>query len=218
MKNKDGTFYFLRKPNKLGKTQIRWDRSKLELHNCLWDDESQQTAVATLPDSKIVDRYREPLYVEQSEPIEIKEPKIKEPKIEEPKIEIKVEPQTEAETEEKLAFTIPKLKYIVLFHCLPAKVRYTRDELYDEDIPTLEYGEKLIFPGVILDSNDFMIQFWTTDPHDQIKERAIIYPFRYKKGPSLKEFRWWKIKSKTKKDPGYIFEGVASDFQPDFSD
>jgi hypothetical protein len=214
MKNKDGTLYLLVKPNKLGKTQIRWDRSKIALHNCLWNDESQQTA--TLPDSQIVDRYQKSRSVPLSEP-KIEEPKIEEPKIEEPKIEPKIEIETQ-ETEETLAFTIPKLKYVVLFHCLPVRVRYTRDELYDEDIPTLEYGEKFIFPGVILDSNDFAIQFWTTDPNNQIKERAIVYPFRYRKGPALKEFRWWKIDSKTKKDPGYTFEGIVSDFQPDFSD
>jgi len=212
MKNKDGTFYLLRKPNKLGKTQKRWDYSKIELHNCLWDDESQQAVM--LSKTQILDHYQEPTAV--AEPPKVEEPK-EEPKIEpemieEPKVE------TEEEPEEDLAFTIPKLKYIVLFHCLPVKVRYTHDDLYDEHIPTLEYGKKFIFPGVILDSTDFVIQFWTTDPNDQIKERAIVYPFRYKKGPPLKEFRWWKIASKTKKDPGYVFEGVISEYQPDFSD
>jgi hypothetical protein len=215
MKNKDGSFYVLKKPNSLGATQKFWDRSKIELHNFDWEDEP---TVVTMPVGQVIDNYK-------SEPVSVSEPKIEEPKIEEPKIdiepkqpEIKQEPQPEEQDEENLAFTIPKLKYIVLFHCLPVKIRYHRDELYGEDIPRLEYGEKFVFPGVFLDVTDFSIQFWTTDPNNQIGERTIVYPYRYKKGEALKDYRWWRITSKVKKEPGYVFEGVASEYQPDFSD
>jgi len=112
---------------------------------------------------------------------------------------------------------LPELKNVVLFHCLPIQPR-SHDSMYEEDTGPITYGEKFVFPGVMLANIDLKMQFWTTDPNSQIAVQSIVYPFRYKDGPKLNEFRWWVISAKTPKSVGYVFEGVPSTFQPDFSD
>jgi hypothetical protein len=125
---------------------------------------------------------------------------------------------TEPEATEPELQELPELKNVVLFHCLPAYIRQEKDDLYDEVMNQVKYGEKFIFPAVILENIDLSMKFWTTDPHSKIAKRSVVFPFKYKDGPHLKEFRWWQVVGKEEKELGYIFEAIPSTFQPEFSD
>jgi hypothetical protein len=223
IKNKDGTPYQLERPNKLGASQAFFPPDKIILHNCHWDDMLAEDEDNLVPIKTAFSvQYQEKLKraardigtsVAAAEP-EVEEP----PEINTPDIPIVESVEEEEPEEEKPNFEIPKLKYTVLFHCLPAIVSQHRDNLYGESFARLKYGKKFIFPGVIVKSSDLAIEFWTTDPKDQVVERSIVYPYRYENGIPYDDYRWWRIMSRIEKDGGYIYEAVLSDSQPDFSD
>jgi len=209
IKNKDGTSYTLSKPNKLAATQLRWDLERMIFHNWHWEEIFQEKLedIAEIIESE---REKEDFQAETIAIIdEMPEPKP------EPIIAID---KKESEPEPKIQEELPELKNVILFHCLPARVKQTYDDLYGENIEKVEYGKKFIFPGIILANVDLMMRFWTSDPHSQIGKQSIVFPYRYKDGPKLKEFRWWRITQKIPKEVGFIFEGIPSSFQPDFSD
>jgi hypothetical protein len=220
IKNKDGTPYQLERPNKLGASQAFFPPDKIILHNCHWDDMlavGEDNLVPVKTDFSV--QYQEKLKraanlgTSATSQTKVEEP----PEIDTPDIPI-VQSGEEEPEEEKPKFNIPKLKYTVLFHCLPAIVSQHRDSLYGESFARLKYGKKFIFPGVIVQSSDLAIELWTTDPKNQVAERSIVYPYRYENGIPYDDYRWWRVMSKTEKDGGYIYKAVISDFQPDFSD
>ena len=76
-------------------------------------------------------------------------------------------------------------------------------------------------------ADDLELEFWTSDPNEQIGLKSIIYPFayevynkdttRYDRVP-YDEYRWWIINEKENKEGGWVFYAIPSLDQPDFSD
>lgn len=208
IRNKDGNVYKLQGPNKLSKNQEIWDVKKLIFHNFYWQD--------------ILSNIKNP------ETKEIVEEKIQEYKIKEELIEEKIqENKTEEQPKIEKTFDLPILKYKVLMHCTPAKIKKNIDPLYGDVKIKITYENKIIFPCVLISSEDLILEFWTSDPNQTITEKSVVYPFLYEVyNEETKRYdnipyddrRWWKIIEKTQKDNGWIFKAMPSDFQPDFSD
>jgi hypothetical protein len=218
--NKDGKVYILKGPNPLVDKQENWDSSKLVFHNFDWDDIRIKSAAQV---KKV-----------KTDIKNIKETKIEEIKIEAPsstqtpeptKIPLKIEEPKQQEIEK--SFDLPYIKYKVLSYCLPVILETRTDDFYGERWGRLKYGKKFVFPSVVISSTDFSIEFWTSDPNEQITEGSIIYPFSYEvhnqetesydKVP-YDEYRWWKVSEKEKKEEGgWLFKATPSETQPDFS-
>lgn len=228
IKKKDGNVYILEGPNKLAKNQEKIDLSKCVFHNFSWDEivwkgksaskvsvNSGQTIERPAPPKSSLPEFPIPKPMEKEEPI------VEAPKIEVPKQAPKVEKQKED------SFNFPILKVKVLMHCLPAKVKTHKDLLYGDSWERVVYGDKFVFPSVMISNNDLQMQFWTSDPNSQISEKSIIYPFSYEiynqntqdydKVP-FNEHRWWKVSSKEEKEGGWLFSSIPSQDHPDFSD
>lgn len=213
--SKDGSVYVIKSPNPLVKEQEKWDSSKLVFHNFTWDEIRANAAPRIKrQEAREISDLPEPL------PVPPPLPKVL-PKIEEPKQE------TPAQQQDEKTFDLPHIRYKVLSHCLPAIVQKKSDSLYGESWERLTYGRKMVFPLIVVESNDFSFNFWTSDPNGQITERSIIYPFSYEAlneetgsydRVPYDEYRWWKISSKERKEGGWLFKSVPSDVQPDFSE
>jgi hypothetical protein len=211
--NKDGKAYILEGPNPLVKKQVNWDRSKLVFHNFNWDETITRGQRPT-------EWSRTSTTVAEPPPVTKKPQPIQEPHVEEYK---EVQPE-----ESKPDFELPHIKHKVLSYCLPAKVDRKTDKFYGESWMKVTYGKKMVFPSVMTEATDFSIEFWTSDPNEQISEKSIIYPFAYEVYNSntesydrvpYDEYRWWKVSEKKKIDEGgWLFRAVPSDNQPDFSD
>lgn len=211
--SKDGSVYLLKSPNPLVKQQEKWDLTKLVFHNFNWEEirekaEIKKTAPKKEPEQKTVKISTEPKE-NYSPPKEQPEQKQITPK------------------EDEKTFDFPLIKYKTISYCLPAIVEKKQDNFYGESWGRITYGNKFTFPSVITNSTDFSFEFWTSDPHTQISEKSIIYPFSYEvynertnsydKVP-YDEYRWWKVNSKERKEGGWLFSAVPSEIQPDFSD
>lgn len=208
---KDGSVYTISSPNPLVKEQEKWDSSKLIFHNFTWD-EIKANVVPRIK-KKEVERVAEPVQAPQT-------------------VTKKADPEpTKEEVKEQCAdektFDIPLIKYKVMSYCLPAIVHKKKDSLYGESWERLSYGKKMVFPLIVVESNDFSFDFWTSDPNNQIAERSIIYPFAYEVHNEetdsydrvpYDEYRWWKVSSKERKEGGWLFKSVPSETQPDFSE
>lgn len=221
IKKKDGNVYLLEGPNKLLKEQQKIDLSKCVFHNFDWDEitskriqESKPIKVnkTTVP----IPPPPENVFVQPLEKInitkELKEEKIKE--------------AIKEEKEEEVEFKLPLLKIKVLMHCLPAILVNKKDSFYGDSWQTIKYGNKFIFPSVIISNNDLQMEFWTSDPKEQISEKSIIFPFSYEiynqdtnsyDRVPFDEYRWWKVTKKEEKQGGYLFTTMPSQDQPDFS-
>jgi len=146
-----------------------------------------------------------------------------------------VEKNQEKEIKEELNFlkepikeelNLGHIEYKVLCHCLPVKIEMKIDELYGETRKRFKYGEKFIFPCVIIEASDLYFEIWTNDPKNQVLEKSIIYPFvyevynkttkKYDKVP-YDDCRWWKVTSREPKENGWLIKAIPSDTQPDFS-
>lgn len=209
--SKDGSVYVIKSPNPLVKEQEKWDSSKLVFHNFTWDEIRANAAprMKRQEPRKIPDPPKPPL-----------EPTTPAPKREEPRHEASIQ------SDEK-TFDLPHIKYKVISHCLPAIVQKNKDSLYGESWERLTYGIKMVFPLIVVESNDFSFNFWTSDPNEQITERSIIYPFSYEvyneetgshDRVPYDEYRWWKVSSKERKEGGWLFKSAPSETQPDFSE
>lgn len=204
--HKDGKVYTLKNPNPIVKNQVSWDRSSLIFHNFEWDE------ITCEMETKV------PKILPKEEEVGIPSPPEK-----------KAEPENGPEPPEDKddrEFDLPDLKYKVLSYCLPAHKEKKTDALYGDTWGRIKYGQKFAFPSVVISSTDIMLEFWTSDPREQITEGSIIYPYSYevqnkKTGSYDKvpydEYRWWKVSSKERKEQGWLFSSIPSDKQPDFS-
>jgi hypothetical protein len=211
IKKKDGSVYILEGPNPLVKTQTPWEVEKLVFHNFEWQ-ETVFSFKKKAPKTEEKARAEEkPAVAPQPAPPPIP----------------KEAPPPEPAPEDERKFDLPYIKYKVLSYCLPAKVKTQTDNLYGESWSKTSYGKKFVFPCVVINSTDFNLQFWTSDPSSQITEKSVIYPFSYEvhneetdsydKVP-YDEYRWWRITARQEKEGGWLFDTTPSDFQPDFSD
>lgn len=213
--NKDGKVYVLEGPNPLVEKQVRWDPSKLLFHNFKWDEtlgsKTNTQTKATKPDLPQAESSSKETFIAHI-------PEIKEQKQEDPVMT----------SEEPKEFDLPHIKHKVLSYCLPAKVENKTDKFYGESWMRVSYGQKIIFPSVMVEATDLMIQFWSSDPNGKVTEKSVIYPFAYeiynKETESYDrvpydEYRWWKISERKKvEEGGWLFTAVPSDIHPDFSD
>jgi hypothetical protein len=215
--NKDGSVYVIKSPNPLVKEQEKWDSSKLVFHNFTWEEIRSNAAprmkrqeARTIPDPP--SPIPEPLPAPKPEAYEREDDKANE---------------VPNKQQEEKTFDLPHIKYKVISHCLPAIVQKKKDSLYGESWERLSYGRKMVFPMIVVESNDFSFDFWTSDPNGQITERSIIYPFSYEvyneetgsyDRVPYDEYRWWKVSSKERKEGGWLFKSVPSETQPDFSE
>jgi hypothetical protein len=138
--------------------------------------------------------------------IELNEPE--EIIIEEKKEEIKKEEIKPKENK-------PELKNVVLMHCLPAIIKITKDDLYNETRSKINYGEKFTFEGVVIERGDFSIQFWT---NIDLAKNSIIYPTKYRDGTPFGDFRWWSVNEIKDKSDGKLITAVISGYQPHFKE
>lgn len=212
--SKDGSVYVLKSPNPLVKEQEKWDASKLVFHNFHWEDIKGKAPPK--PSTKPPPPPAEAIEIPRPEPKQEPEAPKEQPQREEaPK------------QEDDKNFDIPNIKYKVISYCLPAIIRKKKDSLYGESWERIEYGKKMIFPLIVIESTDFHFDFWTSDPKRQISEKSIIYPFSYEvynqetnayDRVPYDEYRWWKVAEKEDKEGGWLFKCVPSETQPDFSD
>lgn len=216
--NKDGKVYVLEGPNPLVEKQVKWEPSQLIFHNFKWDEVITKGSRIKKPANVQAEPpppTRTPESVQIPVPVPVVRPE--ENKIESPLAD-----------EPKRDFDLPHIKHKVLSYCLPAKVERKTDKLYGESWMKVSYGKKIVFPSVMTEVTDFGIEFWTSDPNEQITEKSIIYPFVYEvHNPQTEsydrvpydEYRWWKVSEKKKiNEGGWLFRAVPSDTQPDFSE
>jgi hypothetical protein len=211
LKNKDGSVYILNEPNPLVKNQRSFDANKLIFHNFKWEDIIYSNAIQKSYPQK-QEASKEEKKVKTEEKIQIEQ---------------QINENKESFNDEEMAYKMPLIKHKVLSYCLPAITKNYKDNLYGESWSKLKYGKKFIFPFVMIENQDLTIQFWTSDPNQQITENSIVYPFSYEIYNSntnsydrvpYDEYRWWEISKKEIKNGGWIFEAIPSKNQPDFSD
>lgn len=243
--HKDGKVYRLEAPNPLVKAQENWDDKKLIFHNFNWDEIKLKNGMSVVTKIKtnkeeIVKTDTKEIQTLASEAASVPEsisiPTIDSKEEIKPKIEFKSEDQVQEDkcepaekdaNTEPVEYELPYIKYKVLAHCLPAKIETKSDNFYGETWQRVKYLKKIVIPFIMISANDFSIEFWTSDPKNQITEKSIIYPFcyevhnqetnRYDRVP-YDEYRWWKVTSKEPKEKGWVFQAIPSDYQPDFSD
>lgn len=214
--NKDGKVYILNGPNPLVKKQENWDHSKLVFHNFNWQD-------VKIKNSSKPNKIKSDIETVKKVPISTPEPTSQILNKEKEKQE-KEKPQEEIIEK---SFDLPYIKYKVLSYCLPAILENRTDKFYGESWTRIKYGQKFVFPSVVIEATDFSIEFWTSDPREQITESSIIYPFTYEvhnpetdayERVPYDEYRWWKVTEKEKKqEGGWLFRAMPSENQPDFS-
>lgn len=222
IRKKDGNVYILEGPNKLAKNQEVWDAKKLVFHNFSWEEIVWKNEKTKEKKPVVQEQKIQPEFVQEIK----KEPEINQ--IDLLKKSIMAEQQVEKKEEKIYENDFPILKHKVMMHCLPSKIKKHKDDLYGDKWETLTYGKKFVFPSVVLSNNDLSLEFWTSDPNNQINEKSIIFPFAYEIYDSnsdsydripFDEHRWWKITEKQKKDEGgWVFYAIPSADQPDFSD
>jgi hypothetical protein len=194
IRNRDGSLYSLSGPNPLARFQEKWDQD-IVFHNLKWEAE----VISPGKQSGFLGKIHDPVMFKEEEIFAEIEPELPE------KVKSKEEP----------AKTSPKIKNIVLTHCLPSIIRERKDELYGETYTRVVYGDKKIIEGVVVNVSDFEIIFWASS---SAAKGSIIFPSRYKDtGDPYMDQRWWKIKECTPHEGGYLLEGFVSDYQPDFS-
>ena len=206
---KDGTVYKLQAPNPIMNNQTLWDGFKT--HNMEWQteiDETKHENKLIPPDFGIKETFLSELDKAQIDVVvENKIDTMVENKIdvmvEEPFRQTVVHADLQREKENNEGNGIEK----VFIHCLPAKIREKKDDLYGEVYKTIQYETPTSFEGVILNQTDLGIEIWTDA--NQITKGSIIYP-------KLGAKRWWKVHSKTEKAGGWTLIGVPSSFQPSF--
>ena len=215
---KDGNVYTLSVPNKLAKSQVAWDISKLVFHNFTWKEEVFNFNKSSKNSKKNPE-------ILKTKPQEIKPEETPEIKLEE--IPKETHEEIHENKEEKVDFDLPFIKYKVLIHCLPAQNKNYSDSFYVENWSKITYKKKFIFPAIIISNEDLILEFWSTDPENKITEKSIIFPFAYEvyNEESLSydrvpydQHRWWLISSKERKESGWLFSAIPSADQPDFSD
>jgi len=238
IKKKDGNVYVIRGPNKLAEKQSSWESNSLVFHNFNWEKihyqdfknknnkieiKKENIKVVEYPKIEIPKIQEEYLEQKIEEPEIIEEIPKTEPEVKEPEIVQEI-PKIEPEVQET---NFPKIKYKVLMHCLPAEKINYKDEFYGDSWSRVRYGVKFIFPSIIIENSDLVLQFWTSDPNQQIKESSIVFPFCYEvynentssyDRVPFDEHRWWKIIKKEEKTGGWLVEAIPSQETPDFSD
>jgi hypothetical protein len=136
IKNKDGSVFRLRGPNKIMRDQQLWnDKEKVYVHNITGDEiqmEVEERVIKPISDMKIIDT-----------------PEIK--VIEKPtKPDIKTQSILDKLNEAKRPA-----------YCLPAIEESFIDPLYNETKKNYKFGEKFVFELITKEQTGFNYEFWT---------------------------------------------------------
>lgn len=201
IKDKDGNVYTLRHPNPIMKTQKQWDLDKISLFNfnfcnktVIQDQEKLETESFFEKTPAVKEKFITSddflNALSNSRPKETEDPPV------------------ELNTNNKKVARILRERGTI-FHCLPVIEREIEDSLYEEVLKTSNFDKKMIFEGVILDSNDLQLELWCLL---NLSKGSIIYPKARQGGE-----RWWKVLSSTTMDEGYTILCVISEINPDFT-
>jgi hypothetical protein len=201
--NKNGTVYKLRSPNPVMKSQEIWEEFKV--HNMEWQDEKAEDTSKVDPissDFQVKNTFLQDLD-DAKEEIKVVEKPIEQEKEYSVVDRTPVVKVDEKRQEELSNDGIEK----TFIHCLPAKIRQRRDDLYGETYNTIQYEKPTSFEGVIIKQEDLMIEIWTDV--DKIEAGSILYPKSNFK-------RWWKVQNKESKAGGWLLTAMISEYQPSF--
>lgn len=190
IKTSDGGVYTLKHPNPIMRSQEQWDDDDVILYNF------------TFPD--IIGAGSLPTIHHRTQTTQAFEVKMDMPHTE-PATHVANPPN---EKPDNIIEDNSLIQLMITFLCLPAALNTFQDDLYDEKVVRVAFGNKYKFVGVIINDTDLMMQFWT---RVDIPEFSIVYP-------QLKTKRWWRITTRSPKSGGYIYDCVSSDLNPDFSD
>jgi len=188
IKRRDGSIYRVSHPNPIMTQQDCWLDDILTTHNFENQDIIKLDSQKTKPTP------------EEPKP----EPKVDMLKAFEEKY-AKEELKIQKAAEEKIEFKVepPKPKSVgqSLFYCLPAKMLYIRDNVYDDEIVRIQYLAPFTFTCKVLPSNNinFIIQ-----TEQKLTESSIIF--------DRERRQWWKIV----KAEGDTYTSVPSDIKPEF--
>jgi hypothetical protein len=196
IKNKDGSSYRLRGPNKLLDGQERWDEGEVRRHNFRWKGVS-------IPDDTPRGSYRPQTVVI---PEEVRIPDREE--IPEPEPGLAVPETVPVVPDREVRPVIPAGVQKTTFHCLPAVIREHEDPVYGERTRTIEYGDPFTFEGVVVSNGHVDFEFWAAAPG--IDDGAVVFPIN-------KDRRWWRVSTSEEKTGGRLYRCLVSDFTPDFS-
>ncbi len=212
IKKKDGSIYRLQGPNPLAKDQNLWDdEDDLVLHNMDWND-------VELPKEEEVKKFNSSFEVNDTgDDVAVIDEPIVEPTKKETE-EIPVIPEVKKDARPR-----NKMQNVVDIWCLPAEIREYHDPLYDQVTKTIQYGDKIMFEGIVVNNDGFTMTFWTNI--EIPKKGSIIYVSRNSVGDSYLEKRWWKVErmidsteeDRLKQSGGLLFYCVPSSFTPDFT-
>lgn len=208
IKNKDGTIFKLRGPNKLMKDQVEWDKAKLRFFNLGYKSEviiDDKNPVREMANS-VIDIGKElNLQKNEAKVIPAKEfieeiCEVPEPIVEEKPVILNVDDRMSRLLRERS----------VEYYCAPCIGHNEHiDPLYQTKYKTTQFGDKFIFDAIIIDQSDLQLQFWCV--------RAItIDSVVYRKNVDGGE-RWWRVTNIEPKTGGYLVLSSVSDLNPDFS-
>lgn len=221
-----------------------FDKEKFILHNCNWQSEQfredtsilvprksdfkvippqkpEVTPITPSEEVKISDSVREIEPAPTPKPEPVVEKQVSQPKTRQRLMPELDQPKEAVEALESLEEFVPKkhdevdAKHIVIFHCQPAVIRDSTDELYGEEYRTIKRGDKFSFEGVITELDDMRMSFWT---NIQLGEASVVFPSKDRRGRSIGQYRWWAVKSSEEHMGGFLHHCMFSDYQPDFSD
>lgn len=202
IKNKDGSTYKLRSPHELVRNQEFWDMSSIKFWNMDWNP------VVISYDKVKKDKTLDEIHTKKNNEVLIEKNETED----EVEHEIIIPKEDEKNIEDEINLD---LKNIIEIHCLPCVIKKTKDEFYGEEVVRKYYGERTKIEGIIIESSDIKIEFWSKD---EIAPSSIVYFSKYKDGPNFPGFRWWKIETKEEKPIGFSYVCTFTDIQPNFKD
>jgi hypothetical protein len=209
IKNKDGTEYTLRGPNKIMKDQSFWDRDSVILLNfgdwkeTLYKDQ-QVTPIKVLEE-----------FVSRLSPNEVTfnpPPKLEPitiptvvgmPPIERPRIELEEIHEPVITQNEKIAVRQKT------YSCVPIHYTKVTDELYGDESLEQRFGSKFSFDAVPMENNDLTFMFWT---QSKLSKDSIVFQHGIER-----HGRWWQVQKLEEDSGGYIVTAIISSINPDFS-
>lgn len=217
IKNKDGSVFKLVGPNPMAKNQHIWNETE---DDCIV--ENMKWASLILPDEREASRFNTDLKVPEDASIDTEEELIVEPKEEIKEITPEVPIPVVTPEIKETAQPKTKLKNIVDIWCLPAVLREHVDELYGSKQFTIEYLERLMFEGIIVENTGLSMLFWTNI--DTPQRGSVVFISRNSEGHGFNEKRWWKVDnvidstqdSRLEESGGYLFHCVPSEYTPYF--
>lgn len=190
LRRSDGSNYELSRPNPLMANQNPVEEDWYKLHNKMGCGEFVVEYNTRSTNKKTTKKQEQP--------------KQEQPKIE-PKVEEIVKPKIEIIKEEPPKDSTVEIEGD-LYHCLPAKVIEHYDELYDERIRKIVYGNQFSLELRKYSGGDIGTKLISSQ---KIEDKSILF--------SVREKRWWKVSNCIKQNSVFLISVVPSLEQPSFT-